>query len=229
MSISIIIPTVRTNLWKKVYTSLSKNDIDFDIIFLGPGCGELPPRSKFVETHVKPSQCWEAGIRISKSEFCIYFFDDCVFSPHALDIMMETYKKNEGKYVMVSGIYCLHRENQLDCQRLYEHNSSSPIIPQAGLYRREEWLELGGIDRRFLGRSWDIDLSLRFLEAGGKTIICNNVIVDETKGQEKGRYSFVRTSYHDRPLVESLWNKDYKRTDKVHKFSDENILTENQC
>lgn len=90
MKISIICSSRRPYLWKKFYNQIHSDNIDYEIIFIGPFKPKfkLPKTCKFIHTIVKPTQCAEIGFRAANGNF--------LFGPLADDLISKK-KKNYRK------------------------------------------------------------------------------------------------------------------------------------
>ena len=81
MLISVICSSRRPYLWKNLYNLIHSDNIDYEIIFIGPFKPnfKLPKTCKFIHTIVKPPQCFEIGCRKSKGKFILGPLADDVY------------------------------------------------------------------------------------------------------------------------------------------------------
>ena len=65
IKISLIGSAFRTNNWLKIYDSVKKNKIGFEIVYVGPNKPDfqLPDNFRFIQSDVKPVQCIEIAAR----------------------------------------------------------------------------------------------------------------------------------------------------------------------
>ena len=91
--------------------------------------------------------------------------------------------------------------------RLSRHQALSPIATICALYHREKWNELGGVDKRFKTVFWDIDMSLRFYEAGGAPFLAPDcpLAIDNTV---PGKLTKTGRAGRDRRLLDKFWKRD---------------------
>lgn len=83
MKISIIIPTIRTYNWDRVYNSIG-DKIDFELIFIGPepnvssDCWK-DKRVKFIRDHGSPVRCSQIGLLACTGDMISILADDCKY------------------------------------------------------------------------------------------------------------------------------------------------------
>jgi hypothetical protein len=220
--ISIFVPSIRPELWARMYNSLLTNKIPFEIIFIGPiVCQQkLPNNVRHIITSVKPSQCAEIGLRSCLGSYCIFTQDDIIFSTKALDILYENIR-SEGDDIVISCIpYVNGKRFDIAYYRFFPvdskdfiHRKDSPIVPLCGIYKLDSLKDLGGIDRNFVSSFWDVDLAMRFYEKGGRSkfseeVAANEIVVPKAKrlGSE---------GKEDRTLLEALWTYTHEEFEKL--------------
>lgn len=229
--ISIISSAIRTEYWLKLYSSLTDNDTPFEIIFTGDRRPNfpLPNNFKFIYTTVKPVQCVEIAFREAQGEFILNLPDDItLLSNKVLDKLLQEYKTLSDKSIL-SCVYCLPNRDSTEMHRFEERDSSSPVMPVGGFLNRKLWNEIGGIDRRFIGLYWDLDMAMRLYEMGGNVVLSSNVFITENN-PHSSLYKRVGAN-HDRILLDNLWlekGKITQRKDKTENFIENNILIESQ-
>lgn len=66
VAISLFGPSIRPELWMRLYRSLSSNAVPFEIIFVGNRLPDfsLPNNIHFIYSEVKPAQCAEIARHI---------------------------------------------------------------------------------------------------------------------------------------------------------------------
>ena len=236
--ISLVFPYSRPQLIRDVLKSLEGNKCSYELVMLGeePIDYVLPHFCTVIISHVKPAQLWEAGMRRAQGKLVCWTADDAEYSPNALDLIVSTFveipnpKLFVGMRTFDDGI-----ENTYN-NRLYQPNPSTPLCSTVGVVRKSFWLELGGIDRRFVGGQWENDISMRILEAGGTFFIHKYVICflehKKKHGKPMEESTMVIGYSQGRSVLEPLWldgrNFSGKRRDAVQVFSDEGILEKSQ-
>jgi len=266
MVISLFGSSVRPSLWMRLYNSLKGSAVPFELIFVGEVLPdfEMPKNMHFIWTAVKPAQCWEIGCRYAEGELVMSIEDDLVFGSKALDNAYKLFEtKASDKDIVSFRLYYPEGEvtepmyhmdtRSLTAQELlssgiklsskYEsaliYGKDSPVLPFCGLMRKDLWMDIGGIDRRFIALSWELDIAMRVYELGGKCIRSEkpeDTAIEEAHpglrvllGQKLiAQYG----SPHDRPLLNSFWMKDghlvNKRLSPVEPFINHDILLASQ-
>jgi len=233
--ISIFGSAHRPQNWMDLYRSIGDNNINFEVIFVGPNNLdiELPSNFKFIKSYTKPTQCIEIASRNTTAELIMNIADDCEFrTKRPLDMLYKTYKSYNNDKLILS---CRYMLNGIDQSRTEHHfftyDRSSPVMPLSGLMSRKLYRDIGGLDRNFIAIMYDLDIAMRVLALGGEVIL-SDVYVDELKSKSAGSNLCAEFWSHDRKLLESLWSfkgkTHFNRTKPVEPFSDFRILEESQ-
>ncbi|MCU0666047.1 MAG: hypothetical protein MUF05_03020 [Candidatus Omnitrophica bacterium] len=235
--ISIISSAHRPQNWMNLHKSIGDNQIDFELVFVGPNppSFNLPRNFRFIKSLVKPTQCLEIAFRSTMSDLVMCMADDCIFkTPKPLDVLYEKYQSYHSDKIIVSCRYMMDGEEQpSSCSHFFANDINSPIVPLSGLMSRKLWIKVGGIDRNFIGIMWDLDIAMRVHALGG-SVILSDVFLDEDKGKRTAGSALCEEFWrHDRGLLEDLWVKNGKvnfnrANPVVESFHDLNILTESQ-
>lgn len=243
IKISLVASSIRPLLWKDFYSSLlSNHHVDFEIIFVGNAVVDHNlikkqyPKLKYIETSVKPSQCYEIGFRHSTGELIHWTADDATYEAELLDRFYEYYM-SKGDYKLILEPTTV--ENGRDCtdhHHFFGGQHETPVMAPFGFMSKKLMLEIGGYDRRFITGQSENDLIMRAYEVGAKVeIMKDRVFVNH--GKHKNGESVFRAGengfYHkDRKVLESCWCQDGKvssvRLDELQSFDDHNILLETQ-
>ena len=158
--ISVIASGIKVELWKGLYESLAKNNVEFEIIITGhvrPNF-KLPSNFKFIFSKTKPSQCAEISARNASGEYTMLIGDDIYFSPYYLDRMLEFYKQNCTFKDCASG--CFTRgdlEYTKEDYKFWPGVDGSPRMPICQFLKTDLWRSLGGADKNFIG-VFDVEL-----------------------------------------------------------------------
>lgn len=233
--ISIYGSAYRPQHWMALYNSIGHNDIDFEIVFVGPNRPDfvLPDNFRFIRSLVKPTQCLEIAFRNATAELVMSMADDCQFkSPRPLDRLYETYKSYNNDKIIVSCRYMLNGEVLPDrLLHFFGDDLSSPVVPLTALMSKKLLSDLGGIDRNFIAVMWPLDVAMRVYALGGDVIL-SDVFQNEDHSTSAGSVLCAEYWRHDRGLLESLWTNNgkihFRRTKPVEPFSDLNILKASQ-
>ena len=241
--ISIFASGIRTHRWDDLYNSLTKSSVPFELIIVGDKVPEfsLPKNFHYIYSKVKPAQCSEIAARYTTGELIMNIADDVLFSDNALNEMCNLYEKNASEDLIVSNR--LTRGKTIYGDEMYRFLATvpdSPLIPLMSLMSKKFWNSLGGIDRRFTALYWNLDISMRALEVGGKILFADNAlteevfekysIIDRIKNRIKikkikttGLYMEYGISI-DRPLLDSFWVSTEQEDKKdIYAVNDENV------
>ena len=233
--ISIFGSAARPENWPLFHRSLGTNDLEFEIVFVGPNPPKerLPDNFKYIRSNVKPAQCFEIAARQSSGELLMWTADDSLFvTPSPLDKLYRTYLDCEDENVLVSSNYDLPE----GWDRFYSGDMSSPTTALNGLMSARLWRRLGGIDRKFIALGWDIDIDMRIHAMGG-SIVMSDVYMDkdvEAAHKPRSRGSTLLRDHKstDIALLHALWTKDgrihFERAAPFEPFSDSDILIRSQ-
>ena len=230
--ISIFASAHRPQNWMNLYKSIGENDVEFELVFVGPNQPDyrLPNNFRFIRSLVKPTQCVEIALRNTTADLVMSIADDCMFEgSRPLDRLYETYKNYNNDKIIISCRYMLNGEDLSESAHFDGMNS--PVMPLAGLMSRNLLMSMGGIDKNFIAIMWDCDIAMRVYALGGDVIL-SDVFLEEDKDKNAGSELCNEFWEHDRGLLESLWTKNGKihfcRTKPVESFDDLNILKASQ-
>ena len=231
--ISIIAPAHRPQNWMDLYKSIGENDVEFELVFVGPNQPDyrLPNNFRFIRSLVKPAQCVEIALRNTTTDLVMNMADDCAFKgSRPLDRLYETYKNYNNDKIILSCRYTLNGEDQPEESQRFD-GMNSPVMPLCGLMSRNLLMSIGGIDKNFIAIMWDSDIAMRVHALGGDVIL-SDVFLEEDLGKSAGSELCNEFWEHDRGLLLSLWTKNGKahlrRAKPVESFDDLNILKASQ-
>jgi len=238
MKVSVFASAVRTQLWEKFYNDIkATNKTEFEVVFVGPYAPSftLPDNFRFIQTNVKPAQCFEIAARNSVGDVLLQTADDIVYTPHAIDLMYEAYMSDPGHIMSTCKYYSDEADFSAYQNLLGNPSDTFPILPVCGMYSREMYHKLGGADRRFRAMQWELDMYMRMWAAGMKTVFVDGRAIEVySVGQQTPSGLRLGNVYWeaDRKTILGLYTINgvlgTTRNDKVESFSDENILTISQ-
>lgn len=226
----------RPQNWMALYNSIGDNDVEFELVFVGPNPPDyaLPKNFRFIKTDVKPQQCIEIAVKNTTADLVVFNFpDDCEFQGlRPLDRLYETYKSYNNDKIILSCRYMMDGGDLSSSAHHFDNSDpGSPVMPLAPLMSRKLYRDLGGIDKNFEAIFGDLDISMRVYALGGE-VIMSDVYLNEDKGKRAGSSLCTEFWEHDRGLLESLWTTGgkihFRRTRPVEPFSDLNILKASQ-
>ena len=228
--ISFVASSIRPQYWKDMYNSLLSNQLPWEMIMVGPNPGESPgPNFAYIQSHVKPAQCYEIGFRQAKGELLSWTADDAIYSPNAVDVAYNFYKQHPEKTVVAFRTV----EDGRDITNVHHfigRGLASPRMAPFGVMSTKIFRELGGYDQDFICGQSENDVVMRVYESGGTVQVSPAVaIVSHEKAHYQG--TVFRSNFYpaDRQVLEGAWMEDgkvlHQRKYPVRPFSDENILT----
>tara|TARA_B100001057_G_scaffold73832_1_gene68230 strand:+ start:7718 stop:8593 length:876 start_codon:yes stop_codon:yes gene_type:complete len=230
MLISVICSSRRPYLWKNLYNLIHSDNIDYEIIFIGPFKPnfKLPKTCKFIHTIVKPSQCFEIGCRSAKGNYLILFADDMVSEQKKLlEIYFNFIKRQKNDLFLLSQQIESYGDKIVVPNKQYDNF----IFPVAPVFSKRIFIEVGGIDSSFIAVMHDTDLYLRMMQFGCKLYFSGiNFIEKERPLLEPTLYGDF--SGYDLKYFEKVWrpnNKfNFKNKRKIKKFKSKNIFSISQ-
>ncbi|MFH1309190.1 MAG: hypothetical protein ABIH85_00760 [Candidatus Omnitrophota bacterium] len=233
--IGIVASAHRPKYWMSLYESLGKNNIEFELIFVGPNPPhyKLPKNFHFIRSFVKPAQCVEIAVRNTTADFIMDIADDCGFkTSRPLDKLYDFYKSCNSDKVIVSSRMMTNGEDQSHfAHRFHVNENSSFLIPVCGFMSKKFYFSIGGIDKNFIAIMWSLDVAMRVYALGGRVVL-SDVYLNEDRSKSMGSNLCGEFWGHDRVLLESLWTTNGKlcldRKNPVESFSDFNLLSASQ-
>lgn len=233
--ISILIPGIRTNLWKKVYDSIALSfSGSWEVIFVGPtypdNLAEMP-NAKFLQSFASPLVCRQQALIYASGTWLCWAADDVWFCEGALDKAFASLQGKDYK-TFVAGKYAegidknptnIEMVNNEAYWTLNHHGflqNTMKVFPKdyflinTGLVSHELMIEIGGFDCQFEACAMGCcDISLRLQIHGAKGILQKDPIFHSSHlvGQE-GDHGPIHDAQinHDMPLFVQLWEgKEY--------------------
>lgn len=237
MKISLCASALRPAQWLETYNSLTQNNIEWQIIYVGPNPPPfiLPPNFKYIQSNVKPAQCYEIAFRAAQGELLGWTADDTVYPPNALDNMYNFWKSFNNEKIVAAFRTVEDGKDITDVHRFRGRDPNSPRMAPFGIMSTKLFHELGGYDSRFICGQSENDMVMRVYEIGGELKISDiSVFVDHQKAHDSGTAFRSGFFHEDRKVLESAWVRNdvvqSKRLCPVESFSNENIciITQSQ-
>jgi len=234
-TISVICSASRPENWMGLYESIGENDVSIELVFVGPNrpTYDLPDNFRFIQSNVKPAQCWEIASRSAIGEYIVYVTDDLIYlTDRPMDKLYEIHKTSGNPNLVVSSMYNFPE----GWNRFFSGDMDSPLVALCWMVPAKLWRELGGIDRRFVAVCWDIDMTMRVVASGGE-ILTSDVYIDEkidmpNKPRSRGSTLYSDHLSSDRALLDSLWSTNgkahYDRTLTFEPLFDKNLISRSQ-
>lgn len=215
---SIATASIRPQYYQNFYSSISADiNVPFEIIFVGPNppTESMPSNFRHILSDASPCECVEIAVRNATGEYVLSIGDDYVFSDRFLDKLYSYTQKLDRDNVLISFRFFLVSFNAFGDNGLaYMTNiPTSHIVGCGPAFRRDIWMKLGGLDKRFYGSFCDMDMQMRFYEYGMQAFVTPDCIIseiDKTQGlfkEEKWKKKSLlhRDRGHGRKLLDSLW------------------------
>ena len=245
---SIATASRRNQYYDWFYESLTKDtSVPFEIVFVGPNppLHKMPDNFRHIYSTASPCQCIEIAVRKARGEYVLSIGDDVQFSEKFLDKLYSYTQRFDKDKVLISfRLFLSDKKKPGDVG--FEFDSVVPILPgempllgMGPAFRRDLWIKLGGLDKRFHSSYCDVDMTFRFYEYGMRMFLPQDCFIIEVQKKtglfkEKGwnklghpNCSLTRT-YHAtaQKLLESLWVKDgwsKTRLSPVESFTEEEL------
>jgi len=195
--LSLIGPSIRTQLWTKFYeTAKQATTLSFEIVFAGHVVPTftLPDNFIYIQTEkIKPVQCWQIAAMRASGEVMTLAADDLIFSPNAFDEAYSLYSQKQNYKTIAALRMLLRGIDQTHTCVLPRYNpppDKNPLLVPGGLalFSRKLFLELGGYDRSFIHADSNFDFFLRAHSIGAEFVWTKNGNSDEDIAWAKGTH-----------------------------------------
>ena len=214
MEIGVYCTSIRPNRWGKLYQTLSRNNVHFNLCIAGPcppltELGPLPPNMKYVYTNVKPPQCCLVAANNTEGDYIMLATDDHWYSDGCLDDLLNIV--TSGKKIMATPTY--QRESQYRLVTDFGWQREDKIdqyvmldfpAPVCHMMRREDFNDIG-IDRNFKGVYWDQDMGFEMVARGGQCIRSENSFTIDEQNAELSHLAMLSLSIGDYAYMVKMW------------------------
>ena len=199
MQVGLFCSSNKPHLWKGLIKTLSNNSVDWNLCIAGPNTPiePLPGNVNFIQTNVKPAQCFFIASYNVKGDCIMQVGDDTTFSNGCLDNLV---KLLDHKMTIVTprvGSNKSWRVPSFDHYALSDprgYPSSDPrstskdknirakIIaldfprPAGSMMYRDTFNSIG-IDKNYVAVQWDFDMSFELISRGGKVSLSETSII----------------------------------------------------
>lgn len=227
IQISLVASANRVEWWDRFYGSLTKNTINWEVIFVGnvPPVNPMPDNFRWIHATCKPAQCYAIGFWAARGELVGWTADDADYNdpslncPNSLDIAYDTYKKMEAQYGDKKSAVAMNPCEdggfpQLHFHRFFGGWQHTPTMAPFALINTDYFVNtLKGYDRRFVSGQSENDVLMRVFEDGGRLQVDLDAKLyvhhrqvhrrDPATGREKNDF---RAWYNtDREVLEQAW------------------------
>lgn len=256
--ISLCAAAARPQFWRRLYDSLSKNTVSFELVFVGPNEPDfdLPSNFTFIKSMVKPAQAYEIAFRNARGILGGWMCDDAHYNdpyakcPNALDSVWQYWlwsleNHGDNKTIFSQRTIEDYRDQghaDWEKHRFFYNRMNTPQMAPLGFINLDFFHQLGGYDKNFVCGQSENDIVMRAIEAGGRVETAKDSKVVLRHAECHGKYAFRSGYFLDREFLEKCWVKEgfgtYEknlpftlsptRLRPVERFDDEGILTANQ-
>ena len=232
--VTLFAAAARPHHWGELYNRIGKNEVPFEIVFVGPTSPsfDLPDNFRFIQSTVKPTQAFEIARRNAKAPLVMNISDDCNFvGEHPIDRLYAAYLSYHDENLILSCRYMIGNLDRRQDHLFFVKDPTSPVMPMHSFMSQKLYDKVGGVDRNFIAVMWDLDIAMRVYAIGGRVEV-SDVSSNETKEKNSGINLCAEFWLPDRPLLERLWSVNgkthFNQTQEFDPFDDENILTVTQ-
>lgn len=181
MQLTIGIPSIRVENWPNLLNSIedSCEDIDFEVIFVGPKYSPIIDEYtnvKYVRDFGSPNRCQQIALSLAQGDYVTWGSDDCMYTKGSLKESLDVLRANEEKSLGPLAVTINYDENEstavsdfslASCYGDWPHIDPEWVIFNAAIMRRDMFEMMGGFDCSFdvtcLGHS---DLAARWQHLG---------------------------------------------------------------
>ena len=233
MQVGLYCSSNRPHLWGDLYEMLSRNNVDFNLCIAGPNSpvDPLPGNVKYIQTTVKPAQCFFIASQNIVGDYIMNIPDDMRFTHGCLDDLVKLSDKKmtiASARMLVSGEKVNHyiwadKRIPKDLNGKRKFIDLGFPLPAGPMMRRETFDQSAGIDKEYVALYWDQDIVFELISKGAKVIISETSTNDEIKG---GKVCLSRISC-DYLYLMDMWfdgdnirNKRKKPVDSLYYSAD---------
>ena len=230
---SFICSAIRSELYMRVCESVGfKTNIPHEIIYAGfsPPTQKMPSNFKYIVTHAFPAWAVEIAARFAVGEYIIMMPDDCLLSEGYINRLSYYIDKLGMEKCLIGGRYkYLNKPSCADMSLTVDMDDpKAPVTTICQAFNREVWNKIGGLDSRFTGIFYDIDMAMRFYEYGYTPFIMPDAYVEEDRFTVIPHTLLKKTGKESRNLLDTLWRKEdgrysLKRSLPVIPLTDEQV------
>jgi hypothetical protein len=204
------------------------------MVYVGPNkpSFDLPDNFIYINSNVKPAQCYEIAFRHARGTLLTWTADDAHYPPNAMDEVFNFFHMFNTQKLVVAFRTIEDGRDITEGHRLRGRDPGAPRRAPFGVMNTEYFRKLGGYDRRFICGQSENDVVMRVYEDGGKLEIAPVPVL--VHHQTSHNDTVFRSGYFndDRVVLEDAWIKDRviqtKRLIPFEPFEDTDILTVTQ-
>jgi len=236
VKVSIVTYSKRPYLWDRLCDSISRaTKYPYEVILVGPKApGFARGDAVWIETDVKPSQCYEIGFRAAKGEFICCATDDALYRQGTIDRAIELFNKKNGLRTIIGFRYMETYNKGASWMEggQYDRVYEDECVARYGMMTKDYFMKLGGYDNRFIESCAELDLCARAWRDGGTVTICDDAWIDVW---HESIDLIIPENPRDRETLNSLWHcgdseKCFEKSERgpVRNYEESNILLRSQ-
>ncbi len=211
-TVSLFGSAIRTELWLKLFENASDNKVSVEVVFVGSVEPEfdLPAGLRFIYSNVKPAQCAYIAMLNCTGQYLFNISDDAYFTLNMFDFLYETANCHD-KMTIVSA----NDERYDGPARLCKSNNRippGPIFPLGSFTSQSIWRKMG-IAQKYISLYWDMDMAMRFYQAGGNIVHCESAKYREILPPSL----FGCDSFHDKNMFYETWTTPHDAGEAQYK------------
>jgi hypothetical protein len=229
---------IKVQNWDMIYDNIiNQNKGRIQIVFVGPRAPdhEIGEHFKFIQTNVKPAQCYEIAFRNSDADLIFIDGNDdtIVRGNHPIDRLIDEYYAKNDPMQSFSAVFTPSVHPPMPSANVMFYGE--PNTPLAGfcVLHHSMIKQLGGLDKKFVAICSCLDLMMRFYAIGGSLTILHDVLFNaDLPDLSHGTALYGEFVNTDRAFFNSLWHDNERwtlnRQAPFEPFEDDNILTVSQ-
>jgi len=212
MQVGVFCSSNKPHLWSDLYKTLSNNSVDWNLCIAGPypPIEPLPGNVKFIQTNVKPAQCYFIAEQNTIGEYVINMADDVTLSSGSIDDLVGIINSK----MTIASCYGKRHPRQSNMWKIRSPRQKITLpffMPGNSMMHRETFNNIG-IDKNFVALYWDYDIAFELVSMGGKVVIS-----DKSSWSEKSKSTGTCHKFEDYSYVTEMWFDGIKIRNKRRK------------
>jgi len=178
--ISIVGCANKVHYWGRFYESLTKNVTPWELVFVGDRepLFKLPENFRVFHSDACPMRNVEIAARLARGRFLLVVVDDAILNPMAVEWAYRWLQKLP-RFSVVGFRYFRDGVERNDQLTLVPNDPKSPLAIYTGIVAKKDWMDVGGVDRRYVGNHGVEDLFMRCVARGGHAFLSPESITNE--------------------------------------------------
>lgn len=207
-TVSVIIYSKKPELWSRICEAIGRaTQANYEVIFVGPTSPNfLRSDMIWIETKVKPIQCYEIGIRNAKGKYVCWLKDNCLPKAGSIDAALKMIRAiKDDRIIVVFKYFETHNAGVSWHDGDHENVLGDIISAEFGIMPKSYFIKLGGFDNRFIESCAETDLCARATMDGAIVKICEDSKLDVRRENVD---LLLRNNPLDVKTLNVLWDRD---------------------